>query len=61
LESRVIFAYLDPAFGGMVIQMLVAAAVAIPFFLRAQIARTMGRLRGRRAGTHDEGPSDPAH
>jgi hypothetical protein len=28
--------------------MLIAAAVAVPFFLRTQIARGINRLRGRR-------------
>jgi hypothetical protein len=42
-----ILAYLDPAAGGMVIQTLVAAAVALPFILRAQLTRGLNRLRGR--------------
>lgn len=55
-----ILAYLDPAAGGMVIQMIVAAAVAVPFFLRAQIARGLDRFRARRDGSHDEGPTESA-
>jgi hypothetical protein len=42
-----VFAYLDPAAGGMVIQTLVAAAVALPFILRSQLTRGLNRLRGR--------------
>ena len=43
-----VFAYIDPGAGSMVIQMLIAAAVAVPFFLRTQIARGISRLRGRK-------------
>lgn len=42
-----IFAYLDPAAGGMIIQTIIAAAVALPFILRTQIARGLDRFRGR--------------
>ena len=42
-----IFAYLDPAAGGMIIQTIIAAAVALPFILRTQIARGLDRLRAR--------------
>lgn len=44
-----VLAYLDPAAGGMVIQTLVAAAVALPFILRSQLTRGLARLRGRTA------------
>lgn len=43
-----VFAYIDPGAGSMLIQMLIAAAVAAPFFLRTQIARGINRLRGRK-------------
>lgn len=46
-----IFAYLDPAAGGMIIQTIIAAAVALPFILRTQIARGLDRLRGRSASS----------
>lgn len=42
-----LFGYLDPAAGGMLIQTIVAAAIAIPFILRAQITRGLARLRGQ--------------
>ena len=38
--------YLDPAAGGMLIQTIVAAAVALPFVLRSQISRAVARFRG---------------
>ena len=50
-----VFAYLDPAAGGMLIQSIVALAVAIPFILRSQISRGIELLRGRRV---TKGPED---
>jgi hypothetical protein len=50
-----IFAYIDPGSGSMVFQMLIAAALAVPFFLREQIGRGINRLRGR-PGESDEEP-----
>ena len=49
-----VFAYLDPAAGGMLIQSIVALAVAIPFILRSQISRGIERLRGRRVAKGSE-------
>ena len=45
--TRFVFAYLDPATGGVLIQSLIAAAVAIPFILRTQIARGIQLIRRR--------------
>jgi hypothetical protein len=42
-----ILAYIDPGSGSMVFQMLIAAALAVPFFLREQIGRGINKLRGR--------------
>ena len=42
-----ILAYIDPGAGAMIIQALVAGAIAIPFFFRSAIARTVHRLRGQ--------------
>ena len=47
--AAMVFAYLDPAAGGMIIQTIVAAAVAVPFILRSQISRMINRLRAYRA------------
>ena len=44
-----VLGYLDPAAGGMIVQTIIAAAVALPFILRAQISRGLARLRGSRA------------
>lgn len=51
-----VIAYLDPMTGGVVLQTIIAAAVAAPFILRAQIARGIARLKGVRA----EPPGRPA-
>ena len=53
-----VFAYLDPAAGGMIIQTIIAAAVALPFILRTQISRGLARLRSQRGARTNEGPQD---
>lgn len=50
-----VLAYLDPGAGSLVIQAVLAAALAVPFFLRSQVAALVARLRGREAD-----PDDPA-
>jgi hypothetical protein len=40
-------AYLDPGAGSMAIQMVIAAVLTVPFFLRAQISQAVAKLRGR--------------
>lgn len=42
-----IVAYLDGATGGLIIQTLLAALVAIPFILRTQVARGISYIRRR--------------
>lgn len=42
-----VLAYLDASTGGLIIQTLIAAAVAIPFILRTQLARGLAMLRRR--------------
>ena len=47
-EARpVIVAYIDPGAGSMLIQALIASALAIPFFLRTQIRAVIDRVRRR--------------
>lgn len=48
--------YIDPGAGSMVIQAMLAAALAIPFFFRTQISRAVQKLRSLR-GDRDETPS----
>ena len=40
-----VLAYLDPGAGSMLIQAFLAGMLAIPFFLRSQIAQLMRRMR----------------
>jgi len=42
-----ILLYIDPGAGSMVIQAVLAAALAIPFFFRTQLSRFLGMLRNR--------------
>jgi hypothetical protein len=48
-----VFAYLDPGAGSLVIQAILAAALAVPFFLRTQLTALVGRIRGRRPESDD--------
>ena len=43
---ELIFAYIDPGSGSLIIQGLIAGLVAIPVFFRHQIARFLRRVRG---------------
>jgi hypothetical protein len=47
--------YIDPGAGSMVIQAILATALAIPFFFRTQISRVVQRFRDPR-GSRDETP-----
>jgi hypothetical protein len=52
-----IFLYIDPGAGSMVIQALLAGLLAIPFFFRTQAARIIQRIRSLR-GEHEDTTSD---
>lgn len=41
-----ILLYIDPGAGSLVIQAIIAAIVAVPFFFRNAIRSTVRRLRG---------------
>lgn len=41
-----IFLYIDPGAGSMVIQAVIAGALAIPFFFRTHVGRAIARVRG---------------
>ena len=49
--------YIDPGAGSMVIQAILATALAIPFFFRTQISRVVQRFRGTRADRDDAAQS----
>lgn len=42
---ELIFAYIDPGSGSLVIQALIAGIVAVPIFFRRQISRVISTLR----------------
>jgi hypothetical protein len=42
------FAYIDPGSGSLLIQAVIAALVAVPFFFRRQIARVADAIRRNR-------------
>jgi hypothetical protein len=48
-----VFAYLDPGAGSLVIQAILAAALTVPFFLRTQLSSFVARVRGKRPETDD--------
>lgn len=50
-----VFLYLDPGAGSLVIQAVLAAVLGIPFLLRSRLAAAAGRLR--RIGRRDTDPS----
>jgi hypothetical protein len=43
-----VFLYIDPGAGSLVIQALLAGILAIPFFFRTRVAAVISRIRGRR-------------
>ncbi len=47
---RLVFAYIDPGAGSLIIQALIAAAVSVPFFFRNAIRSTIARLRRKPSG-----------
>jgi hypothetical protein len=62
---ELVFAYIDPGSGSLLIQGLIAALVAIPVFFRHQIARAVQAVRGKQepetatASAPDEPGSSP--
>ena len=42
---HLVFAYIDPGAGSLVIQAIIAGIVSIPFFFRNAIRSTIGRFR----------------
>ncbi|MEX0626002.1 MAG: hypothetical protein WD402_05620 [Chloroflexota bacterium] len=42
-----VFAYIDPGAGSLVIQAIIAGLVSIPFFFRNAIRSTIGRFRNK--------------
>ena len=44
---ELVFAYIDPGSGSLIVQALVAGLVAIPVIFRQQIRRIVGVMRGQ--------------
>jgi hypothetical protein len=60
---HLVFAYIDPGAGSLVIQAIIAGLVSIPFFFRNAIRSTFGRFRQKptekgAAATGSSGPED---
>ena len=60
---HLVFAYIDPGAGSLVIQAIIAGLVSIPFFFRNAIRQTIGRFRnkptdGPAAATGSTAPED---
>ena len=53
---ELIFAYIDPGSGSLIIQALIAGLVAVPIFFRHQIARIVRTLRGQDEPTAETAP-----
>jgi hypothetical protein len=51
---ELVLAYIDPGTGSMVIQAVIAALVAIPFFFRTQIGRGVRAVRRATTRGRDE-------
>ncbi len=52
-------AYIDPGSGTMLLQVILAGIVAVPFFFRQAISNTWHRLRGERAQDSTSTAADP--
>ena len=48
-------AYIDPGSGSLIIQVIIASILAVPYFLRTQIGRAFGAIRAR---NRDREPTD---
>jgi hypothetical protein len=55
-----VLAYLDATTGTLIIQTIIAAAVAIPFILRTQLSRAIAVFRKRGDRGQDEGQGTDA-
>jgi hypothetical protein len=56
---RLVFAYIDPGAGSLVIQAIIAGIVSIPFFFRKTIRSTVARFRRAPQPEDTKGPTPP--
>ena len=54
LSRDMVFGYIDPGAGSMVIQALLAGLLAVPFFFRTQVSRFVQRIRNPRGRSEDD-------
>lgn len=54
---HLVFGYIDPGAGSLVIQAIIAGIVSIPFFFRNAIRKTVGRFRRHTPATDEKGTS----
>jgi hypothetical protein len=61
MEGRMhhFLAYIDAGTGSMILQVAIAAVIAVPFFLRTQLSRGINFVRAR-VGRKDAGVLDDA-
>ena len=55
-----VFAYIDPGAGSMIIQTIIAGALAVPFIMRTQISHALAKLRRNRDAEGSKGPTSPS-
>ena len=53
-----LLAYIDPGSGSLIIQAVIATVVAVPFFLRHQIARFVRTIRSDKSSTTPTNTTD---
>ena len=53
-----LLAYIDASSGSLIIQAVIATVVAVPFFLRHQIAHLVRTFRGEKSGDAPSSPTD---
>ena len=53
------FAYIDAASGTMLLQVILAGALAIPFFFRRTIVDGWRRIRGQQVDSSEAGSQNP--
>jgi hypothetical protein len=56
--EQVALAYIDPGSGSLIIQVIIASILAVPYFLRTQIGRAFGALRARGKAAEPANPAE---
>jgi hypothetical protein len=56
---RLLFAYIDPGAGSLVIQAIIATVVSIPFFFRNAIRSMVAKFRGKPQPPEEKGATPP--